>query len=275
MPAFGGQIPERPASRPKCSYEAASRRSSSRPAARPAGRPDGGGHEREGGRGDRDRQQDDALPREHGECLVERAVEARPGNGDAAVLLRAEVELDRGVLRFGGGRRVAHTNVAQGRPRLRPLLLETRALDVGLGPFDRGGERCDAGAQLLLAPVERVERLLEVVDLDVLPEDRAEAGQPGHRVRGVARRHPERHRRDACVPGCVVHGDDVAAKVTGDRERLLGGGGERVRVVDLEGERGAVALGAVADRARGGLLGGRRVGRRWRRCERVAGRACA
>src|SRR6185312_442823 len=117
----------------------------------------------------------------------------------------------------------------------------------------RNAERGDPGAHLLLAAVERVERLLEIVDLDVLGKDRAEAREPGDRVGGVGGRDPECQRRGALVARGVLHRDDVAPEIPGDPERLLCRVREGVVVLHLERERGAVALEAAREGAGCGL----------------------
>ena len=98
-------------------------------------------------------------------------------------------------------------------------------------------------------------------------EDRAEAGQSRD---GVARRSDGTLSvtgRGAVGARGVVRRDEVAAEVAGDRERALRRLRERVRVLDRERERRAVALCATARRARAPLSAPsrqsvRRAGRR-------------
>ena len=98
--------------------------------------------------------------------------------------------------------------------------------------------------------VEGVERLLEVVDLDVLGDDRPEIGESRDRCGRLARRDAKGERGGPAVAGGVLDRDDVAAEVASDRQRLLGRRRERVLVVDGEREGRVAAL--------------RPAGRRWR-----------
>ena len=264
-PAFGGQIPERPASRPStesCRRCLRTRRAAlvlAAPACAP-GRPDGRGDEHERGRGDGERERDDGLPGEHLDRAVERPVESRAGHDRAAAFLGPELELDRRVPRLGGRGGAARAELAELRLRLRALLEQSGALRRRGRPLELDGQRGDPRAKPLDLAVEAVERLLEVLDLDVLRDDRAERREPRDRVACATRRDAERQRRRAVGARGVLHVDDVAAEVPRDRERTLRRLGERVGVLDRERERGDVALGTAGHGTGRRLLRRGRVG---------------
>ena len=138
-------------------------------------------------------------------------------------------------------------------------------------PLELDGQRGDPRAKPLDLAVEAVERLLEILDLDVLRDDRAERREPRDRVACAARRDAERDGRRAVGARGVLHVDDVAAEVPRDRERTLRRLGERVGVLDRERERCDVALGTAGQRAGRRLLRGGRVGGGGRRDESGAG----
>ena len=152
------------------------------PPARAAGPPHGECNECNGGEGDGERENHDRLPGEDRERLVERAVEARPGCGDPGALLGAEIELDRRVA-SGLGASPPGSREARGAV---PAPARAAPGDVPARPpfcaLERDVQRGDLRLEALELTVERVQRLLQVVDLDVLRDDRAETGEPRDRV---------------------------------------------------------------------------------------------
>ena len=143
------------------------------------------------------------------------------------------------------------------------------------GPLELGGRRRgDTCSQALELAIEPVERFLQVLDLDVLGDDRPEReardGVPSRRA-ATAKRHGGR----SVGAGGVLHGDDVAPEVAGDGESALGRLRQRVGVLDRERRGWRHSAGPDQSRAGRRLLRGVHGSRRPDQGGRVpfAGRA--
>ena len=96
-----------------------------------------------------------------------------------------------------------------------------------------------------LALLELVERLLEVVDRDLLRDDAAEPGEAGDRLLHLPDRDADGDRRASLLAGRHRRRDDVATERAREVERVLRRARDGVGVGDLDGERRAHALRAV------------------------------
>ena len=107
------------------------------------------------------------------------------------------------------------------------LLVDARVLDLRREAGDPLLQPCDALA-------ERVDRLLQVVDLHLLRDDRAERREPRDGVLHSRRGHAHRQRRGAVGAGGVRHADHVAAERPRGLQRLLRRLGQGVGVGHLD-----------------------------------------
>ncbi len=170
---------------------AAGRVAAARPAARPRDCQPQHGDRRQH---DEQPQQRDRLPGEHVERPRERAVEPGRDGSDPAALLGAKLQVDRCLGRLGTG----GVALAARGDELGDELIASNLQSGSLGRREvvarqPGTHRGEAGAQPGELGVEGVEASLEVVGLDTLCDDRAEApraarSRPGRARRGRARR---------------------------------------------------------------------------------------
>ena len=241
----------------------------------PAGEP-GGEHDEQDGAGDHERvEHGRRLPGEDARGLVERPVEAGGRHRHRRPLLGLQGQLHRREACLVRQPRAL-------RPQLRELgaggvaACDERRLRLGVEPGggDPGREPRDPFEQRCLLPGQRVDLLLQVVDLDLLRDDRAEAREADDRLLHALGRDAQGHRRGAGLGGCVLHVQHVAAEPACSRECALGRLREGVVVLHGDRQLRRVALRPVrrggGNRRREGLgaggpglCGGR---------ERVAGR---
>ena len=155
---------------------------------------------------------------------------------------------------------------------------ELRSLDcVEIVLQEAGVDRCKLCAELGDPLGEGLERALEILDLHVLREDRAELRQARDRLLGTGMRDPQRQRGGAGLAACHLRADDVPTELTGDLECPLRCSRDRVGVGDLERQLRGVALCPTRCRRRRGcaLAWSRRKRRLGRRAlgESVSGRS--
>ena len=94
---------------------------------------------------------------------------------------------------------------------------ELRALDwVEIVPSEAGIDRRKLCAELGDPLGEGLERALEILDLHVLRDDRAELRQARDRLLGTGVRNPQGQRAGAGLAACHLRADDVPAEITGD-----------------------------------------------------------
>ena len=127
---------------------------------------------------DREREHDVRLPGEDLDRPVERSVEPRRGCRHGGAALGASSSWMVAMRASRRRRRDSHAAAAA-----RARAAARRASSVGrarppLGPLELGRERCDLRPQALALALERVDRLLQVVDLHLLGDDRAERREP-------------------------------------------------------------------------------------------------
>ena len=105
-----------------------------------------------------------------------------------------------------------------------------------------------------LALLELVERLLQVVDRDLLGDDPAEPGEPGDRLLHLRDRHTDGQRRASLLARRHRRRDDVAPERSGEVERILGRARDGVGVGHLHRQRRTDALRAIGRLVERGAL---------------------